>query len=88
MRVTAPDAWGTWPRDSTAVSTETVSATASATSARPAPWAVTGMSVSASLVETSRVFSSSWSHCGCWADRIAAAPAMCGVAIEVPFIEV
>ena len=88
MRVTAGESWGTWPRESTAVSTETVSATASPTSARPAPWVVTGMSSSASLVDTSLVLSSSGPHCGCWADRIAAAPAMWGVAIEVPLIDV
>ena len=88
MRVTAAESWGTRPSESTAVSTETVAATASATSARPAPWVVTGMSASASLVDTRRALSSSGSHCGCWAARIAAAPATCGVAIEVPLIDV
>ena len=57
---------------------------ARARSTRPAPWAYTVWSaaVLAVLTSASLIFAPVQSGC-CWASR-AAAPATCGVAIEVP----
>ena len=89
MRVTAGESWGTWPSESTAESTETVSGDRVA-DVGPAGALGGHRDVVEHLAGRDQpgLELAPAPHCGCWADRIAAAPAMCGVAIEVPLIDV